>query len=135
MARQQPLEAVDVEAVLVHRHADHPGTRSSHRGHHSDEGRRLDHRHVTGLQCGSGHEGDRLLGPGGDHDLVGVLGVAVLAPARGDLLAQLEQSLRVAVGQSPVALLANTSAGHPRELLGGVPLGAAQPTASEITSS
>ena len=54
---------------------------------------RLDHRDVARLERRLRAERDRLLRAGRDHHLVRVLGVAELAAAGGDLLAQVEQSL------------------------------------------
>ena len=53
------------------------------RGHHPDEGGRLDDGHVARLEGRPCGERDRLLGARGDHDLVGVLGLAVARARAG----------------------------------------------------
>ncbi len=120
VAREQALERVHVEAVLVHRHADHARAGAAHRGHHPDEGGGLDHRHVARLERGAGGQRDALLGARGDHDLVRALGIAEVAPAAGELLAQVIQSLGVEVGQCVATHLGEHIGGDARELVGGV---------------
>jgi len=68
-------------------------------------------------------ERDRLLGTGGDDDLVCVLGVAVGAAASRDLLTQIKQSLGGEVGQCSAADLREHLGGDARQLVGGVGAG------------
>ena len=120
VAGEQALEPVDVDAVLVHGHPDHARPRRAHGGHHPDERGRLDDRHVARLEDRPRRQRDRLLGAGSDHDLVGVLGPAVAPPARGELLAQLEQALGGQVRERLPADLLEHVGGDRGELLGRV---------------
>ena len=106
VAGEHPLERVHVEAVLVHRDADHARTGGPQRRQGADEGRGLRDDHVARLEQRARHQVDALAGARGDDDLVGLRRPSALGAEKGDLLPQLVEALGAKVGDRVATLLA-----------------------------
>ena len=104
VAGEDPLERVDVEAVLVDRHAEHARAGRLQRGERAGERRRLDDRDVARSEDRARDEVDRLAGPGRDDDLLGLGGEAARGAEGGQLRAQRRQALDLQVLQAAVAV-------------------------------
>ncbi len=129
VAREDPLEHVDVGAVGVDRQREHARARGLERREAAGERRRLDDRDVTGAERRASDEVDRLARARGHEDLVGAACVAGLDTELGEALAQLGQALDLQVVGDGARRLAGDVGGDLRELLRRAQLGVRKPRA------
>ena len=99
VAREDPLERVDVRALVVDRQRQHARAGRLQRAEDAGERRRLDDGDVAGVRSRAGDEVDRLARAGGDEDLVGGCRVARVAAELGEALAQRGEALDLEVAR------------------------------------